>query len=291
MSQPAASDQDPRVIFLVGPAHSGKTEVAAAFRKLRRTLVVRRAYYWRDSYGAHGLLQDTDSLSMCLNELASDQLLRTAGVDRELLGQVAATACDSYGSLFLAATVEAARNLADMPGRPERLVIQIGGLESLGALVLADLPQARMVHLIRDPRRYFGSTVSGIRLGSLGWRLASWSSSASAAIRNSGEVPGRYRVVRGEDLIARPGRVSELLSSLAGTDVDLAGVSASLREKGSPLSTHRTRIVEGLVGSQLEALGYPLDRSRRRDIRSVPWVDSGAYHVRTRFALRPGTPV
>jgi hypothetical protein len=274
------------VVFLVGPAHSGKTEVAAALRDQGETVVVRRAYFWRDEYGRSGPLTNEENLSRCLDRLERDEYLRSMGIGREDLDRCAELGDRTYGGLFRQVTAEAARRLTRSSDAPDRLVVQIGGLERLAVEVSGDLPGSQFIHTIRDPRRYFAEFSGGA--GRLGWRLASWNSSAAFALSNSAEMPDRYLVVRGEDLIEEPGRVATSISSQVGAAVNLYGAGDSLVAKGRPLSKRKALIVERLVGHQLRALGY-----RVEDIGEVPAasgsaLDAGMYRLRTQLGLRPG---
>lgn len=275
------------VIFVVGTAYSGKTEIASAFRARRDTMVVRRAYFWRDAKARYGALQDDHDLSRTLARLANDEFLRSAGVDLHVLGGLAESAA-THGRLFLAATREAARRKSGLKEGPRRLVVQIGGLERSVAGLSSDLPEARFVHTIRDPRRYLGSADRPPTVGRLGWRLALWSSSATAASRNARELPDRYLVVRGEDMIETPVRVSSELSDHVGIEVSLSGAADSLAEKGHSLSRRSAGIVERLVGNQLVSLGYSLEGAREPSARAALALDAGLFHLRTRFAFRSG---
>lgn len=287
MSWATPTDPQPDLVFLVGPAHSGKTEIGAALRH-EGTLVVRRAYFWREEYGSCGPLDQDSNLTRLLGRLADDEFLRTAGVTIHDLARVAETTKPTYGGLFLRVTLEAVRNVSAHPEGPDRLVIQIGGLERLAGAVLADLPNSVFIHAIRDPRRYFGE--SPARLGRLGWRLASWSSSAMSALRNSVASPDRYLVVRAEDLVQSPEVITALISNRVGDRVVFNGVSDSLSAKGMPLSERKSQIVERLVGHQLVALGYELDRQVEQIARSSAAMDAGTYHLRTRLSFRSGAP-
>lgn len=280
-------DPGPAVIFLVGPAHSGKTEVAAALRDQGDTAVVRRAYFWRNAYAHAGPLSSGEELARCLDRLEGDEYLRSIGIGREDLARCAESGERTYGGLFLRVTEEAARRLAGSSGSPDRLVVQIGGLERIATTVSRDLSGAQFIHTIRDPRLYFGE-LSG-RIGRLGWRLASWSSSAASALGNSTEMPDRYLVVRGEDLIESPEHVATSIADRVGGTLRLEDGRDSLAAKGRPLSERRAQSVERLVGHQLEALGY-----RKGDVGGViaasgSALDAGLYHLRSQLGLRVGT--
>lgn len=277
---------DPSVVFLVGTAHTGKTELAAALREQAGGVVVRHAYFWRNEYGRSGSLSRDWNLNKCLSRLERDEFLGSLGIDRDDLSTAAGLGNRSYGGLFLQATAEAARRLTGQARRPDRLVVQIGGLESVATAVSEDLPNAIFIHTIRDPRRYFGRSSS--QLGRLGWRLSSWSSSAASALSNAREMPDRYLVVRGEDIIESPDDVSALISRHVGGNLSLDQAGDSLSSKGSALPKRRALIVEKLVGHQLEALGYRLGEACGPVAVSNSTLDASIYHLRSWFMFRTG---
>lgn len=278
----------PHVTFLVGSAHTGKTEVGLALRERPGTMVVRGAYFWRDPGQSFGPLDGERDLEGRLQRLAQDELLRTVGVDYAYLEHLAELPDQTYGRLLLLATLEAGRRLEDLSNDPERLVIQIGGLERVMPKVSLDLPEARFVHTVRDPRRYFGSSDSGAWLGRLGRRLASWSSSVTAAIDNRAHAPERYLVVKGDDLIAEPENVASAINHHLDAEITLDGADRSLATKGEPLSDRQRKIVERLVGQHLESLGYAVETSARPSKGPYGAIDASMYHLQRRFATRPG---
>jgi hypothetical protein len=278
----------PSVVFLVGQGHSGKTEVAAAFRHRPGTAVVRRAYFWRDASECLGSPVDGPGLDRCLTRITRDPFLRSAGVDADrLAGLIApAPAPLTFGGVFLLATAAAVGRVGGEV--PARLVVQIGGLEHLAPAVARDLPQALFIHTVRDPRQYFGRPARRSRPGDLGWRLASWSASAAAAVRNSNDLADRYLLVRAEDVTRFPGRVAAAISSHVGSDIEFGDDSGSVSVKGSPLGRRQAMVVESLVGPLLAGLGYPVEPPARPGAAAPARLEAGMFHLRHRVALRGG---
>jgi hypothetical protein len=78
--------------------------------------------------------------------------------------------------------------------------------------ILADYPQAQIVHMIRDPRDVFASMhyarfTSGLHywlVASPGWVIGDWLESVRLGERFEARYPDRYRVVRYEHLVSDP---------------------------------------------------------------------------------------
>jgi hypothetical protein len=85
---------------------------------------------------------------------------------------------------------ELAESVARRTGH-RRWGLQQKGLERNATTLLATLPDARVVHLVRDP----AAALSGRGAGRRGWTMAQWVSSVASAVSHSTEHPGRYRVV------------------------------------------------------------------------------------------------
>lgn len=91
--------------------------------------------------------------------------------------------------------------------------VQRKGIERWAKELLALEPDARIVHLVRDP----GSVHSHGRLGARGRVLATWANSTSLGLRHAAAFPYRYRMVRVEDL-AREAEGPNQLAEFLGLD-------------------------------------------------------------------------
>jgi hypothetical protein len=72
--------------------------------------------------------------------------------------------------------------------------------------LLEHYPEARILHMMRDPRDRLASVLTRwkTRRGDVGVSTAAWLRSARLATRHAADHPGRYRVVRYESLVADP---------------------------------------------------------------------------------------
>lgn len=79
-------------------------------------------------------------------------------------------------------------------------------IEQFADPIFAARPDARFVHMVRDPRDRFTSAIRKwpAGRGQLGGATARWRTSVRLAERNLARYPGRYLVVRFESLVADP---------------------------------------------------------------------------------------
>jgi hypothetical protein len=161
--------------------------------------------------------------------------------------------------------------------------------------VLRALPDLAVIHLVRDPRDMFASyrhahwrTGPASRwtrakqavLGHLGWTVRNWRTSVGLARTLAARHPGRYRVVRYEDLVADPVRECERLCAFLGEPYDsrmlaldaypdlierrgnssfgpLEGVStAPVGRFRTVLDARTIALCEALAGEELARWGY-----------------------------------
>jgi hypothetical protein len=157
--------------------------------------------------------------------------------------------------------------------------------------LLADLPEARVVQLVRDPRdRYVARRRGGV-LGRRGLSgdLAAWLTSVEVGLAQAAARPDRYILVRYEDLASDPEPVLRRVCDVAAIpyhpamlhDGALAPARRSTLQEG--IDAYRTELrgdelgyVERSVGTALGALGYERMSSaspstRRRLGDSLRW--------------------
>jgi hypothetical protein len=81
-------------------------------------------------------------------------------------------------------------------------------------------PGARILHLLRDPRDRFASSLKRwktIRSG-IGGATAIWLSTVSMARRNQQRYPKQYKIVRYEDLVRQPEKILGEICAFIGED-------------------------------------------------------------------------
>jgi hypothetical protein len=269
-------------IFVTGPDRSGTTLLYAIMGSHPAIHMVRRTNVWRFFYRRYGDLADPANLDRCLHDMVTYRRIAKLEPDEEAIRRAFAQGPPTYGRLFTALH----EDLAARAGKP-RWGDKSLHTEHHAASVFAEMPDAKIVHLLRDPRDRYASAIK--RHGRDVHRVAAgtgrWSMSTRAGLRNARRRPDRYRIVRYEELAREPETVvrdvcaffdvdyvPEMLAMGAAPDRDRSGNSSfgdvepgtiSTRPIGrfrSELSPMETRFIEAMVGPLMSALGYAPER-------------------------------
>jgi hypothetical protein len=186
-------------IFVTGMSRSGKTLMRGLLSSHSRIVVSRRTEMWPRFYDRFGDLGERTNLERCLRAMANRPQILAMGWDVDEVRREFLDGPPSYARLFaLIHEQYAARS-----GKP-RWGDQTAGLESLADTILDAHPDARFVHMIRDPRdRYLALTAKRrVRRLTLERSTVQWSRSARCARRNARRQPDAYRVVAYEALVS-----------------------------------------------------------------------------------------
>jgi Sulfotransferase family len=187
-------------IFIGGLSHSGKTQLRVVLGAHPDISMTRRTYMWDRFYQRFGDLRRERNLDRCLCAM-----IATEGIDR-LHPDVPRIRAEfvrgprTYARLFSLFHRQHAERLGK-----DRWGDQLGFVERFADPIFDAFSSARMIHMIRDPRGHGGGRERR-RPGSLGWETARWLHSADLAQRNQRAYPGRYLVVRYEQLASLPER-------------------------------------------------------------------------------------
>ncbi|HUF59014.1 MAG TPA: sulfotransferase [Actinomycetota bacterium] len=188
-------------IYIGGAGRSGKTLVRWMLASHSRIAVSRRTAMWTEFYGRFGDLADPDNLERCLRAMLERRHIAELGTDLEQLRRNLLVGTPTYARLFTLFHEQ----YATRAGKA-RWGDQTGLAEGYAAEIFAQQPQARFLHLIRDPRDVVGARLERgpRRPGAVGRITGIWRSSAASALRNRRRYTGRYHVIRYEDLVASP---------------------------------------------------------------------------------------
>ena len=189
-------------IFVTGPDRSGTSLMYALLASHPNISMVRRTNIWRWFYGRFGDLSVAENLERCLDAMARYKRMGVLEIEVDRVRREFRQAGEqSYGRLFSIIHEHRAQRV----GKP-RWGDKSLHTEHHAAGVFAEFPDARMIHLLRDPRDRHASVSKRYqdRNKGVGTTTASWISSTRAGRKNLRHYEGRYLLIRYEDLARSP---------------------------------------------------------------------------------------
>src|SRR5918999_591680 len=139
-------------------------------------------------------------------------------------------------------------------------------IERRAERVLRLLPSARIIHLVRDPRRRYAAVVAGQhrRAGRLGSTTASWIASVRQGTAHAARYPRQYRLVRDEDLDGRPRPELERLHAFLGLSMapDILDGWSTEPPEMAELRGAEVTFIEAWAGATMRTMGYPASGGR-----------------------------
>lgn len=279
-------------VFVAGLERTGTSLMYALLASHPEFAMTRRTNLWPYFFDRYGALDVDANLDRCLDVMARYKRLRVLAIDWELLRAEFVKGPRSYPHLFALL----GRQVADRAGKP-RWGDKSLHTERFADQIFAAFPEARILHMIRDPRDRFASVIARwkARRGGVGAGVAEWQSSAFLAERNAQRYPNRYRIVRYEDLVCHPERelavicdflgvpyTSEMLEMRGAPEFRRQGSNSSYgpRQVGviatdsigryrDVLSEPQVRFIEGRLGGHMTRFGYNV---REQSVASLPYL-------------------
>jgi hypothetical protein len=188
-------------VYVAGLERSGTSLLYALLASHPNLAMTRRTNLWKHFYGQFGDLRDPGNLRRCLGTMRRYKRLAVLEPDFDRLERDFVAGPRTYPRLFDLLESQYAERI----GRPR------WGDKSLNTEQYADaifdaFPGARILHMIRDPRDRFASSLTrwGVRRGGVGVGTAEWLSSVRIARRNHRRHPSGSLTVRYETLAAEP---------------------------------------------------------------------------------------
>lgn len=269
-------------IVLTGPDRSGTTLLYALLGSHPDVSMVRRTNLWRWFDRRFGDLSEPANLERCLDTMLRYPRLDVLHPDVQRLRDEFRDGPATYGRLFDILH----RQHAERRNRP-RWADKSLHTEFHADRVMGELPDARMIHMVRDPRDRFASIIRRYegRTKGPGAIMGGWLASVVQGRRNEARHPERYLVVHYETLAARPEatlqRICAFLSlpytaemlrmDAVADDGDRSGNSSfgtlepgtiSTRPIGryrSVLSPRQIAFIQWSAGRHMRTHGYELD--------------------------------
>lgn len=202
-------------IFIAGADRSGTTLMYTLLASHPEISMVRRTNLWRYFHRRYGDLADPANLDRCLGDMLRYRRMRHLEPDEERIRREFRDGPPTYGRLFALVHGHNA----------ERIGRSRWGDKSLHNELFADsifeeFPDARVVHMMRDPRDRYASVSrrNGATLDRVGAATGRWLVSARAGRRNAEANPDRYRCIRFEDLVTDPAGVMADVCRFVGVE-------------------------------------------------------------------------
>jgi len=203
-------------IFIAGPDRSGTTLLYAILASHPNISMSRRTNFWRWFYERYGDLSDKDNFERLLDKMLHYKRIKPLHPDGERIRRDFWQGDDpSYGRVFALFQ----QHNAERVGKPR------WGEKSLHTehyidQVLSEFPNAKFIHMSRDPRDRYASVRK--RFGKdnprLGASTARWLLSTKAANRNMKNYPDQYVIIRFEDLAAKPEQTAKAMCNFIGEE-------------------------------------------------------------------------
>lgn len=297
-------------IFIAGTDRSGKTLMSAVLSSHSRIAIPAvGSNLWTLFYRRFGSLDSQDHFEQCLAALLSYSHVRYLEPDADRLRAEFRQGAPTYARLFALLLQHYAERL-----HKARWGDQTGLIEGFADDVLAAYPNARMIHMLRDPRDRYDASLAMWPEGRLraGGAVARWLYSARLARRNEARYAERYLVVRYEDFVHDPQGIVRTVcqfldESFEAEMLTLSGMpgyrSKLLEERGDAgphhslisdrfIGVHKGRIpagelayLEWRAGKEMERAGYSVGGARLSGVHRARFVllDIPLNELRLRF--------
>jgi hypothetical protein len=196
-------------IYVGGLDRSGKTTMSA-FLGSHPDIAIPAvgSNMWTYFYGRFGTLAVPANLERCLAEMIRYKHVRYLQPDVERIRDEFELGPRTYARLFSLFLV----HFAERAGKP-RWGAQTGLIERYADELFEAYPGLHIVHMLRDPRDRYEASLAAWPdgRGRAGGAAARWRYSTALAERHVRAHPGRYLIVRFEDLVHDPlGTVQEV---------------------------------------------------------------------------------
>ena len=242
-------------VFITGLDRSGKTRLRRLLGAHPDLHLVRRTALWTGDDDRYGDLLDETALADRLDWLRSGQQTSELVAEADGWAQEFERGPRTTPRLFAAMSAARAR----LHGKP-RWGEQDAEIERHAERLLRMLPSARIVHLVRDPRRRYALVIAGERrrAGRLGSITASWIASVRRGTAHAARYPHHYRLVRIEDLEAQPRAGMERLHEFLGLSMlpDILDGWWTEPTRLPELRRQEVTFIEAWAGATMRAMGY-----------------------------------
>jgi hypothetical protein len=229
-------------VYVAGLERSGTSLMYALLASHPRIAMTRRTNMWTHFYNQYGDLSERDNFERCFQAMMTYKRLIKLEPDPERIRNEFWQGPATYGRLFgLLEAHFAERN--DKPRWGDKSV----HTERYAKPIFEAFPQARILHMIRDPRDRFASSLKrwGATRGGVGFGTAMWLASLEKAQRNENIFPEHYMIVRYETLASEPEatlrHISDFIDEPYEPEMLLMGDADSFTGSNSSYNLQRPR--------------------------------------------------
>jgi hypothetical protein len=310
-------------VYIAGLERSGTSLIYALLGSHPSIAMTRRTNLWTHFYGQYGDISRPENFERCLAMMLRYKRIVRLQPDPERLRSEFYKGEPTYSCLFALMGSQYAERQGKKRWGDKSL-----NTERYADLIFAAYPNARMIHMIRDPRDRYASALKrwGVSRGGVGAGSAAWLWSLEMAQRNRRRYLDRYMILRYETLVFKPEEslrdvcafigeaFSPLMFTLQGDERfrDQGGNSSFDRlEPGristgsvgrfrSVMSRRQIAYMERVLGPEMSTFGYTRDSPALAggerlifSLLDVPWNEARAAAWRSREAMRDriGRPV
>ncbi|HLF25786.1 MAG TPA: sulfotransferase [Anaerolineae bacterium] len=223
-------------IFLAGADRSGTTLMSAILSSHPNIALARLgSNMFTFFFGKYGDLRQRENFERCLAALLKYKHVQILNPDPARICAEFWAGQPSYARLF--ALIQ--DHFAEQQGRP-RWGDKTSYIERYADPILAADPTAKFIHMVRDPRDRYTSSIAKYKRGrgKVGGATARWLYSIHLAQRNLKRYPDNYRIVRYETLVAQPEATIQAVCAFLGEAYDpamltLTGAEQFLKRGGN----------------------------------------------------------
>jgi Sulfotransferase family len=272
-----SSDSAP--VFVAGADRSGTTLMLALLASHPDISMVRRTNMWRYFHRRYGNLGQADNLERCLSDMVRYRRMRRLQPNVHRIRSEFLEGEPTYGRLFALFHEHNAERAGKRRWGDKSL-----HTEHYASRVFAEFPNARIVHMVRDPRDRYASVRRryGRNISRVGAATGRWLTSTHAGRRHIKRNSDRYLLVRYEDLVRDPESTMRRVCAHIGSEYsphmlsmdgipeyrdaggnssfgDLVPGAISIRAIGrfrDVLSASELAFIELVAGRDLAELGY-----------------------------------
>lgn len=260
-------------IFLAGVDRSGIGLLGELLDAHPDVAISRRTNFWSYYHGRFGSLDRPENLERCVAEMLRYTRIQALYPDRDELLDSVRRGEPTYERLFAALQEHHLRGVGKTRWGDKSL-----DSERHADVILDGYPDAVMVQVIRDPRDRYASQATHRRAarGGVGSGTALWLWSLHHARRNEARHPGRYALIRYEDLVSEPHEVLQELCAFVGVPFmpqtlgDAGGApggsaphqltTASIGRHRDDLTRREIAFIHLVAGHRMAQFGYPVYR-------------------------------